>query len=122
MALFINRWSRPCHVFVAERGEAVDLHDEPARYELSGASHTPALCGMDLDAANSQGQMYHDVPHVLLVTRLARWSDLEAFATSDDLCEDCREALPNEWPPAAEYVETEPESESESEGLGELFG
>lgn len=126
MALFINRWTRPLHIFVAERGEAVDLYEEPAEYELSGAAHTPALCGIDPDAANSQDDRYRDEPHVLLVTRLNRFSDLEALCESADLCPECRAALPNEWPPAREYIgpgesEDNTEDDSESPTLSELY-
>lgn len=118
MALFINRWSTPFHVFDLPAGEAVDLSGAGERYEASGRANKPSICGMDVDAANSQGEMWRDKPHVLRVSRMERWDGLEDFVTSDDLCEDCRERLPDHWPPAAEYLE----AEQETEGLGELFG
>ncbi|AGM11174.1 hypothetical protein M197_gp07 [Haloarcula hispanica tailed virus 2] len=131
MTLFINRWSTPVHVFDLPASEAVDLSGADERYEASGESNQPSLCGMDLDAANSQGQMYRDKPHVLRVSRMARWEDLHAFVLEDELCEECRGRIPDVWPPARDlqhpdedrFLERgEDPDEPSGETLGELFG
>jgi hypothetical protein len=103
VALFINRWSRPYHVFALDEGEAVAVYGPPARHEASEAAGDRALCGIGLDAANSQGRVDRDTPHVLRVSRVGHWPDLHAFCLEDALCEACRGRLPDVWPPAREY-------------------
>ena len=107
MALFINRHTTPIHVFLAERGEAVSTTEGPAHYELSGRANVPSLCGISVDEANSQASVRRDYPAGLLVSEVRRWETLRDFVQVETLCDECRAALPEAWPPAAEALTDE---------------
>lgn len=108
MTLYMNRWTKPLHVFTLRPGDVDDLSDTPGPSGCVDGG-TRALCGLSLDGANTQSvpdDGIQDPLHVLRVSQVTRFGGLEDFATAELLCETCRKRLALAWPPAAEYVES----------------
>lgn len=108
MALFVNRWSQPIHIYEAPP-EIPDIKStgKAASYEVCEDASPTAFCDMPLRDANNQNKRRDggEERALLRVSEMQCWDGLADMVADGRLCHDCLDRLPDRWPPAREIMD-----------------